>query len=116
MKLSDFKDEAALDLLADIIEPATEIMADADMKKLFFEDRVKCAAYVLRTHKRAIMTILAAMDGKSNDEFHCSIFTAPGRVLEILNDPEMKEFFMSQGLRAGAKPSGSATASSEAGQ
>ena len=35
MKLSEFKDDAALDLIADIIEPATEILADPAIKDAF---------------------------------------------------------------------------------
>ena len=35
MKISDVKNEEALDLLADILEPASEIIADEEVKKAY---------------------------------------------------------------------------------
>ena len=41
MKLSDYKGEEALDVLADIIEPVTFILADADIQKMRAEEQKK---------------------------------------------------------------------------
>ena len=93
MRLSEIKDDRALDVLAEIIEPAAEIVSDAEVKKLYGENKLKCAAYAIKNHKSAVMTILAAMDGVSVSEYHCNVLTLPIRLLEILNDPEIEHLF-----------------------
>lgn len=93
MRLSEIKDDRALDVLAEIIEPAADIVADAECKRLYEESKVKCAAYAIKNHKDAVKAILAAMEGVPAEEYHCNVFTLPMRLLEILNDPEMEMLF-----------------------
>lgn len=113
MKLSEYKDEQAIDLLADIIEPATEIMADAEVKKMFKEKASKVAAikYAIKNHKSAVMEILAALDGVPVEEYHCNVFTLPMKCLEILSDEDLISFFTSAAQTMEVKPSGSPTES-----
>ena len=51
MKLSEITGEAALDLLADIIEPAAEIMSDPKVKELF--EKNKAAGETPKARKAA---------------------------------------------------------------
>lgn len=99
MKLSEIRGEAALDLLADIIEPAAEIMSDPKIKILYEKkDRAALIKAVIKDHKRSIIEILAAIDGVPAKDYEVSIFTLPIKVLELFNDPEMLNFFTSQEL------------------
>lgn len=99
MKLSEIKGEAALDLLADIIEPATEIMADSNMKKLIEEkDKGKIIKALIKDHKKSIIEILATIDGIPVDKYEINVFTLPIKLLELLNDKELMSFFTSQEL------------------
>ena len=108
-KLSDYQDEEALDLLAEIMEPAAEILADAEVKEAWqgTENKIKLARLVIKKHKKAVMEILAAMEGVPVQDYHCNIFTLPARVIEILNDEELLTGFtlqaqeMMQGMSSG---------------
>lgn len=96
-KISDYRDEEALDLLADLLEPATEILADEVVQQAAKgQSKIKVASVIIKNHKQAIMQILAALDGVSIEDFHCNVFTLPARVIELLNDKELLSFFGEQ--------------------
>lgn len=96
-KISDYKDEEALDLLADIIEPASNIFADDKVKNAFKGSKdksmIKVAKVIIENHKGDIMEILAKLDGKKREDFHCNVLTLPIAVLQILQDKELVDFF-----------------------
>lgn len=95
-KLSEYKDEEALDLLADIIEPASVIFADKDVKAAFKgENKMKFAKVAIKKHKTEIIEILARLDGVEPSEYHCNIFTLPVTIIKILQDKELVDFFSS---------------------
>ena len=96
MKLSEIKGEAALDVLADIIEPASEIMSDPKVKDLFGSgNKGAIVKLLIKNHKKSIIEILAAMDGVPVEEYSVSVLTLPIRLVEILNDQELISFFTS---------------------
>ena len=109
MKLSEYQGEAALDILADLIEPAGEIMADKKIGEVFKDNRFKAIGMAIKNHKKAVMQILATMDGVSVDEYKCNVFSLPVKILEILNDPALIQLFTYQGQTGDAKSSGSAS-------
>lgn len=116
MKLSDFKGEDALDVLADIIEPATEIVNDEEIKDAFSDEGKgkKLAAVVkiaLKKHKHAVLEILAACEQKPYDEYvqTVTVFTLPLKALEIFNDKELVAFFQSSLGMSTGESSGDAT-------
>ena len=109
MKLSEYQGEAALDLLADLIEPAGEIMSDKQIGDIFKENRFKAIGLTIKNHKRAVMQILATMDGVPVEEYKCNVFSLPVKILELLNDPEMIQLFQYQGQTGDANSSGSAS-------
>ena len=113
MKLSEYQGEAALDILADLIEPAGEIMSDKQIGDIFKENRFKAIGLAIKNHKRAVMQILATMDGVPVEEYKCNVFSLPVKILEILNDPEMIQLFQYQGQTGDAKSSGSASVNTE---
>lgn len=109
MKLSDLKGEAALDALADMIEPASEIMTDTHFVKCLRDgNRMKAVQLALRNHKKAIIAIMAACDGKKPKDYEVNILSLPKKLLEIFNDPEVVSLFQSQGQTTSTS-SGSAT-------
>lgn len=113
MKLSEYQGEAALDLLADLIEPAGEIMSDKEIGEVFKENRFKAIGLAIKNHKKAVMQILAVLDGVPVEEYKCNVFSLPVKILEILNDPEMIQLFQYQGQTGDAKSSGSASVNTE---
>lgn len=113
MKLSEYQGEAALDILAELIEPAGEIMSDKNLGEVFKESRFKAIGMAIKNHKKAVMQILATMDGVPVDEYKCNVFSLPVKILEILNDPEMIQLFQYQGQTGDANSSGSASENTE---
>lgn len=113
MKLSEYQGEAALDILADLIEPAGEIMSDKEIGEVFNENRFKAIGLAIKNHKKAVMQILATMEGVPVDDYKCNVFSLPVKILEILNDPEMIQLFQYQGQTGDAKSSGSASVNTE---
>jgi hypothetical protein len=99
MKLSEIKGEEALDVLADIMEPAAIIMADERvLETVQSEPQLVAAAKILKWHKKEILTVLAYLNQEDPETFKPSILALPRMVLELINDPEVKDLFRSQGL------------------
>ena len=109
MKLSEYQGEAALDLLADLIEPAGEIMSDKEIGEVFKKNRFKAIGLAIRNHKKAVMQILAVLDGVPVEEYKCNVFSLPVKILEILNDSALVQLFTYQGQTGDANSSGSAS-------
>lgn len=110
MKLSDVKGEKALDMLADLIEPVAEIASDKDVvRRLRAGKKAKAVSTAIKNHKKAVMQVLAVLDGVPVDEYECNILSLPKKLLDIVNDPAIFELFTSQSQET-QTPSGSATA------
>lgn len=126
MRLSDFKGEEALDVLADIIEPMTFILADEEIQKMRKEAAekkinlpyIKFVTPAIRNHKPEIIQILARLQNQTVEEYTAglSLATLPMQVLEFINDPEIQKFFTSQSQspETQSASSGSVTESTEA--
>lgn len=94
--LADIKDDEALDLLADILDPVIEIASDPKVKEMVGDEkisRVQAVQYVIKNHKKPIMQILAMLDGVPVEEYHCNLLTLPAKLLAIFNDPEVMKLF-----------------------
>ena len=65
MKLSEYKNEDALELLADLIEPVSVLMTDEQLKKMVTADAKKLdiARYLLKSHNKEIIAVLARLNG-----------------------------------------------------
>lgn len=110
MKLSEYKGEDALELLADILEPTAMILKDQSIWELAKKSRpIDSVTYVLREYKKEIIQILAAMDRTPVEEFECDILTLPIRIFDILNDEDLKTFFNSQLQNAAGEYFGAVT-------
>lgn len=117
MKLSEYKGEDALDILADLIEPAAEIMTDPEITSAFRSgvSKSKIARLIIKGHKSAIISVLATLDREEPDEYakKMNLFTLPAKLVELFNDPELINLFTLQGQTMEKTSSGSATESIE---
>lgn len=111
MKLSDYQGEDALDLLADILEPITDIAADERLKNVInnSKNKLEIVYFLLKNHKKEILAILARIEGVDVADYKCTVFTLPKAVLEFINDESVAELFRSQGQMKELLNSGSAT-------
>lgn len=109
-KLSEIRGEDALDVLADIIEPAAEIMTDTELRDLIRSKKnIKAIKFALKNHKRAVIEILAIMDGENVETYAPGFAVLPIKLLELLNDPDMQTVFGLQGQTEDGTTSGSVT-------
>lgn len=115
MKLSDYKDEEALDLLAELIEPAAEIMSDQDVLEAAKNDnKLRAVSIAIKKHKKAILSVLAALDGVPAENYHCNVFSLPAKLVELFNDPDIGQLFSFAGQTEEQATSGSPTENTEA--
>lgn len=102
MKLTEFRGEDAIELLADILEPTALILGDEATRKLVKDaqakkiTKVKAISKVIKKHKKEIVEILARLDGQDPKTYDCNILVLPQKVLDIVNDKELASFFTSQ--------------------
>lgn len=123
MKLSDIKGERTLDVIAEIIEPISNIAQDKQAAALFKREKApkgmdarsfaieklkNAAISLLKTHKHDIIAILAAIQGVSAEEYAQSLNIAKlvHDFIEIANDSEFINLFISaqSGTSYGSAP------------
>lgn len=101
MKLSEIKGDAALDALADLMEPAARIFADDAVKDSIKsgEPKLILAKKLIKGHKKEVIEILAILDGADPATYQVTLLTLPLKLLEILNDPDCANLFTLQGQK-----------------
>ncbi len=113
MRLTDFKGEEAIDVLAEIMLPFSVIINDEEFQKRFKANipRLEMASFVLKEHKKEILDMYEPLTKESRNE------ATPTKliqlILDIVNDPELRSLFTSQGQTEALRPSGSATENTE---
>ena len=94
MKITDFKNEDAIELIADLIEPISEISTDKELVELLKKgNKMKAIQQGLKNHKSSIIQILAILNGVPVEEYSCNPITITKDLLVILNDKELMEVF-----------------------
>lgn len=97
MKLSDFKGEEAIDVLAEITEPLANILCDKEIKELA-EKKAIPAKYVkpaLKNHKEDVIYILAVLNRKTVEDFkeELNLLNLPIMLIELINDEQVQNLF-----------------------
>lgn len=98
MRITEFKDGDAIDLLADLIDPIAKILGDEEVKKAFSagHSKLHIAKLCLKRHKEDILEILAKMNGQTVDEYTCNPVTILRDIVYLLNDQDLIDFFSEQ--------------------
>lgn len=111
MKLSDFKGEEALDVLADLIEPVARIMSDGQVAKIYQsgQPKILLVKHIIKNHKTELIEILATLEKKDPKEYakEMTLISLPVKLLELLNDEDLAAVFQSQGQNTAQTSSGS---------
>ena len=115
MKLSEYKGEEAVEVLADIMTPAVEIFGDPEVVKSLRsgEAMVKTITKIVKTHKKDVLEILAGLEHTPVEEYECTIPDILKKVMEIVNDEDLKAFFTSLAKKDSEKSSGEDTENTE---
>ena len=110
MKISEIKGDRALDVFADLIDPATEIMSDKQIALAMRNGNNPFAIKrAIKEHKKSVKAILAVLDDQDPDTYEPNVLDIPLKLLEILNDPAVMSLFTSQVQKEAAPSSGLAT-------
>lgn len=91
--LAEIKDNEALDLLADMLEPMIAISSDPKLKDMKNASRLEIVQYIIRNHKEPIMQVMAILEGVPFEDYHCNVLTLPATLLELFNTPEISKLF-----------------------
>lgn len=110
MKFSEMNNEQAMNALADLIDPVSEICSKELLQLLSDRNFKGAAKKLLREHQRAVITILAVMDGEKPENYRFNPFQLLMKLIALLNDPDVVQLFTSQLQSAGAGSSGAAFA------
>lgn len=113
-KILDARGEEALDVLADLLDPVTEIAQDPEISAMMRGGKATVAQFtvaILKSHKSAVVDIMAIDDGKTAEEERklLSVATIPLRLMALLKNAAIKEM-----LFGAAETSESADGSSTA--
>lgn len=114
-KISEITGEDALDLWADILEPAAAIMADEELKELWNSGKPKLffVRHILKNHKKEASEILLRLDDTPINTVNV-VTRLLSLVTQLSEAPELSAFFGSPQDQTKTAPfSGSATASTE---
>ena len=125
--LSDYKGEEALDVLADIIEPLSLILASEGVQEVYAKQKagntVAPAEFIkpaLKYNKAEVLVILARIEGIPVEQYkqEVNFLTLPLQILSVINDPAIKSLFTSQSQTSSTSTasSGSAIVNTEAGK
>lgn len=108
-RISDYKGDVAIEMLADLIEPVGEIMTDKEVvSKANEKNKLPAVALALRNHKKAVIRIMAVMTQNDPKTYEPNLFELPAMLLQLLNDPDVMSLFTWQGQTGERTLSGSA--------
>lgn len=114
MRLSEFKDEKALEVVAALLEPIGRIAANKENAAARGEGKslMDFVKAILKNNAADVMELLAVLDDQDPAEYHCSAATVLRDVFNMVSDPELLALFGFQ--RQTPASSGSALANTEA--
>lgn len=94
-KLSEIKGEEALDVLAEILVQITDIVNDEEVKAGFNKNIATCVSVALSKYKTEIISIFAAINGKSVEETveEIDLLSLPSYIIEIIEEPTIQRLF-----------------------
>lgn len=112
MKLSEFRDEKGIEVVAKLLVPIANIAKSKAASEAKGKSLIEFAAAMLQNNAKDVMDMLAILDDKNPEEYHCSAASVLVDVFTMLNDPELMQLF---GLRSKTQASsGSASETTEA--
>ena len=94
-KISEFKNEEAVDLLADIIDPCTIIVNDEEIRNEFTNNKMSAIKLGLKRYKKEVIQILARLEDVPVEEYECTPVTIITKFVELFNDEEFNDFLSS---------------------
>ena len=114
-RLSDYKDEEAVELWANLLDPFINIFKDEDVRGMFAAKKpsILIAQEMLKSHKKDVSAIMLIIDPTPLDGLNILIRLVT-MINEMFEDPTLRSFFgSSAGVNKVEIPFGSATENTE---
>ena len=105
MRLSEIKGVDAIDVIADIIDPVTVILADKEIQEAIETKKpyLLIAKTILKNQKEAILEVLAVLHKEDPKEFKPSLIELPIMLVQLVQDvmdnKELVDLFQLQGVK-----------------
>jgi hypothetical protein len=110
VKISEIRDEKAVEVLADSMEPIIRLCKNAEVYKAAQSNvSIELAKSMVKADPKAVLEILAICNQVPIEENHPTPFEILRDLAGILTDPAISSLFFSQEPKAVATASGSAT-------
>lgn len=96
MKISEYKNKDAINLLADLLDPVSKIVADTEFVKMANDPsttKIQLIQYIMRKHGGPLIEMLAIIDGVPVDKYEVSAIDIPKKLVAIMNDTGLASFF-----------------------
>lgn len=114
-KISDYKNDSAIDLYAEILEPMGEILQDKEVSQALKDKKstMQIVGIIFRKHKESVKKIVLSVDdteidGKNIFSRFTTIF------VDVLNDKDFVDFFkQAEQAMTDSESSGFATENTE---
>jgi len=111
MRLSDFKDEKGIEVVAKLLAPIGRIASSAKNAEAKDKSVAEFVSAMLLNNPADVKELLAILDDKDPAEYHCTAATVLADALNMVSDPEFLELFGLQ--RQTVTSSGSASENTE---
>lgn len=111
MKLSDYKGEDGIDLLADLLPDIIKIYENKDFCEAVenSKNNLEIVQILLKMNKKEILHMMAMIDQEDPETYNPSFFGLPFKLIEIMKMPEIAMLFSLQSQKIDNENSGSAT-------
>ena len=110
-RLSDFKDEEGVAVVAKLLNPIANIVTNAKNAKANKEAPIAFVASMLENSPKDVMEIFAILNEVPPEEYHCTGASLMGDTIKLASDAELMALF---GLQSQTETSsGSASESTE---
>lgn len=113
MKLSELRDDQALDALEALIDPVCDIVNKETLEMVSQKKFRELFKVLLHDHRRSLVAILAAVECKKPEEFSFSLGDLFEKFKDLLEDTEFMKVFRSQLQTVARESSGAASADTE---
>lgn len=113
MRLSEITGDKALEVVADLIEPVSEIVTDTEVSELLRKDeKISACKRILKFHQSAVIEILAVLEGENPEDYKSkvNVLTLPRKLIDIINDRALMELFRLPSQKMEGESYGSASA------
>lgn len=111
MKITEYKNEDALELLCDLLDPMTKILSDKELLEAMKDgaSKIEIVKTAIKNNKSSVIEVLARLKGVPVKDYNENLISMIAEIFTILNDEELLSFFSSLGLNKVEKSSTNVT-------